>query len=399
MALTEVGGAPLTLNADAVFTPDSTWEKDDLLFLRLVYRGGLGGAGPFVAPTATDDSGGPLGTTLGWHGNGTKGTGVFTDANWTMYGLWARIPAELDGSTDPITVTASAFQNLGSAFFTEGIAVRGGKSVKRRHTATDATNTNDYASSGSGTSPRTATLPAHAPGTNDGDAGAVELMAGYTSSPQSNNAVQNITPSGATSLHTGFHQDWDSTNDVWLATAYALSNSGPAAETQFSWQISGWTSGNKTAFIQRFLWVLQGNYDPTIVIDSVTDLGSREVALVIDSISDDYSVLADTSFPYPYTYDVDWGDGNTDTIDITLDGYTLEPDPFNQLHVYATGGTYTVTVTITDEDGATGTDTMDVLVTGGEPAAAWPPPYEPVSRKVDVKELPHQVNSRMFDEL
>ncbi|HXJ67112.1 MAG TPA: hypothetical protein VNN79_25445 [Actinomycetota bacterium] len=34
-----------------------------------------------------------------------------------------------------------------------------------------------------------------------------------------------------------------------------------------------------------------------------------------------------------------------------------------------------------------------------EPSVAWPPPYEPISRKVTVKELPHEVSSRMFDDL
>ncbi len=52
---------------------------------------------------------------------------------------------------------------------------------------------------------------------------------------------------------------------------------------------------------------------------------------------------------------IDWGDGNTQTVDPATSSFSLQ-------HTYALAGTYTATVTVTDDDGGVGTKTATVTV-------------------------------------
>jgi PKD repeat protein len=57
----------------------------------------------------------------------------------------------------------------------------------------------------------------------------------------------------------------------------------------------------------------------------------------------------------PWSYAVDWGDGSAQTT-----GSSAPSTPIAPSHVYASGGTYTVRVSVTDKFGATGSGTLTV---------------------------------------
>ncbi len=79
--------------------------------------------------------------------------------------------------------------------------------------------------------------------------------------------------------------------------------------------------------------------------------------------------------PDTHNATIDWGDGTADTVLTSVNN----DQPFNTLHTYADGDdeftTYTVTVTITDDDQASTVDTLDVDVFNVEPTADVGGPY------------------------
>lgn len=64
-----------------------------------------------------------------------------------------------------------------------------------------------------------------------------------------------------------------------------------------------------------------------------------------------------TSNASPWSYDVDWGDGNSTT------GTKSSITPITGTHTYASVGKYTVTVAVTNRHDATGTGSVDVSAT------------------------------------
>jgi predicted extracellular nuclease len=56
-----------------------------------------------------------------------------------------------------------------------------------------------------------------------------------------------------------------------------------------------------------------------------------------------------------HTAEINWGDGNTQTVNPAT-------SPFSPSHTYAAAGSYTATVTVTDDDGGVGTTTANVMV-------------------------------------
>jgi hypothetical protein len=91
------------------------------------------------------------------------------------------------------------------------------------------------------------------------------------------------------------------------------------------------------------------NVAPTVTIDSVqTGVDGGENATLNASFSDPGS--ADT-----HTAIIDWGDGTTESV-----GVDQSTDTLSATHAYADGGSYTVTVTVEDDDG--GTDSTEETV-------------------------------------
>lgn len=73
-----------------------------------------------------------------------------------------------------------------------------------------------------------------------------------------------------------------------------------------------------------------------------------------------------------FTYSIDWGDGTTTevgqaTIDLAGSAGTATAASFDGLHIYADNGTYTVTVTVTDDDGGSDTASFHVVVNNVAP--------------------------------
>ncbi len=89
----------------------------------------------------------------------------------------------------------------------------------------------------------------------------------------------------------------------------------------------------------------------------VANAGADQTALVGETVSFDGSGSFDPDGTI-VSYAWDFGDGATGTGETTT-------------HAYSTAGTYTVTLTVTDDEGATGTDTASVIVTAlNEPPVA-----------------------------
>jgi hypothetical protein len=92
---------------------------------------------------------------------------------------------------------------------------------------------------------------------------------------------------------------------------------------------------------------------------TVNNVAPSVAAGADQAVNDGDTVSISATFTDPgtdtHTATIDWGDSTVDTINPAT-------SPVTGSHVYAAGGSYTVTVTVTDDDGAPGSDTLLVNV-------------------------------------
>ncbi|MFW9917240.1 MAG: PKD domain-containing protein, partial [Candidatus Thorarchaeota archaeon] len=141
----------------------------------------------------------------------------------------------------------------------------------------------------------------------------------------------------------------------------------------WSWDFGG--EGSSTEQNPSFTFMDDGLYDVTLTVtddDGSTDTFSTTVTIInvaptvdagVDQTVDEGSVVTFAAiFTDPgadtHTYQWSFGDG-------TSASGTLEPT-----HVYADDGVYIVTLTVTDDDGGVGTDTLTVTVNNVAPTVS-----------------------------
>lgn len=157
-------------------------------------------------------------------------------------------------------------------------------------------------------------------------------------------------------------------SDVALTGTIDVSGGNSAGFNQFSNVTYGGAGGGGFVLIAD---ATSGDLGGTIITDGgISDSpvgdGNGGVGLVSE-----LEVIVTPPADPEFTFEIDWGDGTVEsglaTIDMLGDDVTPTEGSLNGAHTYADNGVFTVTVTITDVDGNTSTDTFDVTVGNEDP--------------------------------
>lgn len=178
------------------------------------------------------------------------------------------------------------------------------------------------------------------------------------------------------SLDTTFGDDGVRTFDLsgYLGVAFALQVDGKI--------LMDVSENNNCALARVFPGVIVQNVAPTLtVVDNKTvneghSLNITDLGTFTDPGFD--NPFADTATSEDFTYQIDWGDGtdvDTGTAAIQTPGAAgvLTHGSFDGDHTYAEEGVYTVTVTLSDEDGGQDVTTFQVTVNNAVPSMTVAP--------------------------
>ena len=116
------------------------------------------------------------------------------------------------------------------------------------------------------------------------------------------------------------------------------------------------------------LTVTVNNVAPTVTIDSMAQPNPQFILPIVHTLTFNGS-FTDPGWLDTHTSTLDFGDGTV--VPGALTEENEEPDATGTTtaeHTYSEPGTYTVTLTVTDDDGGVGTDTMQVTVVDAEGA-------------------------------
>ncbi|MEM6473492.1 MAG: PKD domain-containing protein, partial [Planctomycetota bacterium] len=154
-------------------------------------------------------------------------------------------------------------------------------------------------------------------------------------------------------------------------------------------------NGNEAAFLANHIYADDGQYNVTVTVTdgdtgaamqstvaSVSGVApttlSAADASVVSGVAAEFALItfSDPGFSNPaagtsetFTAAIDWGDGSpvetTGTINLTNGGPGVPTTgSVSGTHTYLAAGTYTATITITDDDGLSGTSRISVIVEG-----------------------------------
>jgi len=166
-------------------------------------------------------------------------------------------------------------------------------------------------------------------------------------------------------LDAGFDGDGKLTTDFGKSTEYGYSMSLQAdgrivvaGMGQLDFTLARYLPGNMS------LSLAVNNVAPTLsVVGNQTATEAQTISIT------DIGTFTDPGFgtSETFTYTIDWGDDTSPdsgaaTIDTAGSAGTPTAGSFNGSHVYVDDGVYTVTVTITDDDGGSDTETFQVTV-------------------------------------
>jgi hypothetical protein len=281
------------------------------------------------------------GTVYDAPGGGIFSTGALTLTNSTIAGntgsLGGGVYVSGTATIEDSTISGNTGQTGGGAYFAAGTTI--GNSVISGNTYLSGGASPDVFTSGSAVASQghnfvgngdgssgwisaddvgSIILPLNAElGTLANNGGPTFTMLPQTGSPLIDAGSNTLIPTGITTDQRGFSRIFNTTVDIG------------AVETQPTISIT--PPGNQTAIAG------QGQ---TFTLGSFTDIGATA----------------------PFTVDVNWGDGSTDTSFSESAAGTIT----GQTHTYSASGNDTVTITVTDSSGmVTNSATFGVAVTGG----------------------------------